>query len=185
MPLKFTENFTVLKCLKLVEEFRSEFKRPYGIVIQGSDESVTKELISLVRGRRPPKFVAVGDRVTQWMLNFNYTPDLCIVDFRVGRKRYEFKYDSELFDGAFRVSNPAGYITCEAWLTIQYALALRGKYLIVVDGEEDLLALPAVLCSPLNSIVAFGLPGEGVMAVPVDSRARMEAFKLLSFFEPA
>ncbi|RLE49064.1 MAG: hypothetical protein DRJ18_00505 [Candidatus Methanomethylicota archaeon] len=185
MLLRCTDFSIQFNCLKLMEKFRSEFKRPYGIVLSGSGENSAIALVNLVKERKPPKFVAVGDVVAGWMLNLNFIPDLSIVDFKVGRKIRPFNYDSCLFSKVLRVSNPAGCITCEAWLAIQYALALDGKYLMIVDGEEDLLALPAVLCSPFNSIVAFGLPGEGIMAVPVDYKARMEAFRLLRFFEPA
>jgi len=184
MQLKSTNEIIRFKALKLDNKFKHLFRKPYGITLKGSYENVTQQLMSFIRDFHPIKFISVGDVVLEELIKYNLIPNIAIIDFKVNRKKYEYKIDTSIFQRVFKVENPPGYITCEAWLTIQYAIALNQKSLIIVDGEEDLLALPAVLCAPVDSIIVFGLPGEGVLLVPVNSMSKSEAFKLLSFLEP-
>ena len=48
-----------------------------------------------------------------------------------------------------------------------------------VDGEEDLLALPAVLSSPEKSIVVYGQPGEGIVLVRVSAQSKKQVSKFV------
>ena len=48
-----------------------------------------------------------------------------------------------------------------------------------VEGEEDLLAIPAVTKAPLGSIVYYGQPKVGVVMVAVDEEARLRAGRTL------
>jgi len=50
---------------------------------------------------------------------------------------------------------------------------------IMVDGEEDLAVLPAVLLSPATSIVMYGQPGIGGVLVRVDDAVRKRVGSLL------
>src|SRR5437899_12757883 len=61
----------------------------------------------------------------------------------------------------YHVKNPAGVITLEAWDTIKRAMK-DDEALILVEGEEDLLALPCTVESPSNSLVLFGQPSAGL-----------------------
>lgn len=185
MQLKYIKDAFQFSNLVLPSNFREFFRKPFGVIFRGRGEEVAENLLRFVKSSNPLKFVCVGDMVFSWMLNLNFVPDVVVVDFKISRRSVGFEFDKDVFDGFFRVSNPAGFITCNAWMTIQYVLSLQGKYLIEVDGEEDLLALPAVLCAPIGSIVSFGVPGEGVMAVPVNLISRREAFRLLSLLRPS
>ena len=51
--------------------------------------------------------------------------------------------------------------------------------IIVVDGEEDLLALPAIALAPLTSVILYGQPDEGLVIVKVDEGIRSIATKML------
>ena len=59
------------------------------------------------------------------------------------------------------VDNPQGTITQEAIVAIKEALERNEHTHIVVDGEEDLLTLIAVLYAPENSFVVYGQPYRG------------------------
>jgi len=185
MQLKYIKDASQFFNLMLPSGFRKFFRRPFGVVFRGDEREVAESLIRFVKKANPLKFICVGDMVFRWMLNYNFIPDVVVVDFKISRRNVSFDFDRSVFNGVFKVSNPAGFITCSAWITIQYVLSLPGRYLVEVDGEEDLLALPAVLCAPIGSIVSFGLPGEGVIAVPVNLISRREAFRLLSLLKPS
>ncbi len=46
---------------------------------------------------------------------------------------------------------------------------------IIVDGEEDLLTLIAVLVRARRSLVVYGQPHEGIVVVKVTSEKKAEA----------
>ena len=59
------------------------------------------------------------------------------------------------------MNNPQGTITQEAILQSSKPLEKNEHTHIVVDGEEDLLTLIAVLYAPENSFVVYGQPYTG------------------------
>ena len=56
---------------------------------------------------------------------------------------------------------------------------------IVVDGEEDLLALIAVLYAPENSIVVYGQPYTGVVIIKVTPEKKEQVKALLNSMKPS
>ena len=61
----------------------------------------------------------------------------------------------------------------------QAALKTDEKTLILVDGEEDLFALPAIFLAPINSLVLYGQPNKGFVLVKVTDKTRLIAMKIL------
>jgi uncharacterized protein (UPF0218 family) len=53
----------------------------------------------------------------------------------------------------------------------------------VVDGEEDLLTLVAVLYAPENAVVVYGQPYEGIVLVKVSPEKKAEALEFLKAME--
>ena len=57
---------------------------------------------------------------------------------------------------------------------------------VLVEGEEDLLTLAAVLCAPLGSLVVYGQPREGIVVIKVTElmketvRGLVEAMKIVA-----
>ena len=51
--------------------------------------------------------------------------------------------------------------------------------MILVDGEEDLLALPAIFLAPINSLVLYGQPNQGFVLVKITDTVRLIAMKIL------
>ncbi|MBI4226331.1 DUF359 domain-containing protein [Candidatus Roizmanbacteria bacterium] len=58
----------------------------------------------------------------------------------------------------------------------------KEKQLIVVKGEEDILALPAILFAPLHSVVLYGQIDMGVVMVEVTEQKKKEIQKLIKKF---
>ena len=50
---------------------------------------------------------------------------------------------------------------------------------ITVDGEEDLLVIPACIYAPDKSVVLYGQPNEGMVIVPVTSEIRNKTKSIL------
>jgi hypothetical protein len=69
----------------------------------------------------------------------------------------------------------------EAWIAI--AIGLRKKSRIVVNGEEDLLVIPAVLLAKNGSAVVYGQPGRGMVLIKVTEKKKDIIQKLLDEME--
>ena len=152
--------------LKLPEELKPELRKPMGEILTG------RELAERIKRLRPTRVVAVGDHVYRSLVELSITPDVAVLDGRVMRAQVGYP---DLGDRTiFRVRNPRGMITREAWEAVAEALSSPGKAAVLVEGEEDLLAIPAVIHAPDGSVVVYGQPGEGavVMIVGEDLKRR-------------
>jgi hypothetical protein len=87
----------------------------------------------------------------------------------------------EVFEGKIlvRVKNPQGTITEEAIAAIRDALESDEHFHILVDGEEDLLALIAVLFAPEKSLIVYGQPYTGIVVVEVTPEKKAAAMEIL------
>jgi hypothetical protein len=84
-----------------------------------------------------------------------------------------------------RVRNPQATITDEAINAIQDSLKCDSSVNIIVDGEEDLLALIAVLYAPENAFVVYGQPYEGIVVVKATATKKEEVAAILKAMESA
>jgi len=136
----------------------------------------------LVEREKPPCIVSVGDVVSRNLVKENFRPKLLIVDNRVMRSNVEpAKLDA---DEEKHVKNPPGTITFEALNAIQEAFKTTHTVKIVVDGEEDLLALPAIQHAPENALVIYGQPHEGLVVVRVTLQKKAEVAEILEEMLP-
>lgn len=164
--------------MRLPEHLRDRLKKPLGRVFPGM-----REALAYARTLRPVRLVAVGDRVTSTLLEEGGKPDLCVVDLKTLRSplsEEERRRVEELDLPEKRVVNPPATLSEELW----EAFDLRPPLKIVVEGEEDLATLVAVVKSPPGTVVLYGQPGEGVVVVEVE-RVRKEVERLLEEFEGA
>ncbi len=116
--------------------------------------------------------------MTETLQALGRTPDVQVVDEverRVRRTPPEVPFVRLL-----RASNPAGTITAEAIVALENALLGEKPARVLIDGEEDLLAIPAIEAAPLGSLLYYGQPGEGVVMVVVDERAKLSASGILA-----
>lgn len=66
---------------------------------------------------------------------------------------------------------------------LREGLAREEPTTILVEGEEDLVALPAIAVAPEGAHVVYGQPGEGMVHVDVTDDHRREMRDLLERFE--
>jgi len=148
----------------------------------GSPEETMKELEEKVIREKPAMIIAVGDIVSENMAKHGILTHLAIIDNRVMRQPREpvvLKVKQTI-----HVKNPPGTITDEAWLAVKEALKQKSAVKIVVDGEEDLLTLVALLHAPLNALVVYGQPYEGIVAVRVTQRKKQKAQSIMEAMQP-
>ena len=157
---------------------RAELKKPLGALLKSSGEA-----LSLIAGEKPPLVVVVGDVTSRVISEAKPENVVYIVDGRVERKASEPL--SVKAGRLLRVRNPPGTISFEAAEALKKALASGGSTLIMVDGEEDLLALAALAYAPEGSLVFYGQPGEGLVAVKVNGEKRKYALSILDLMVEA
>lgn len=152
-------------------------KKPLGILLQGTLEEIIDKLREIIKIDKPMRIVTVGDRVSQDISDHNILPDVLIVDNRIMRN--EVPPVSVNVDQVMSVKNHRGTITEEAWRTIERATRDSIRKKIIVDGEEDLLALVAVLTIPEDSLVIYGQPTKGMVVVKATLDMKREVSKII------
>jgi len=164
--------------LELPEEVRPLLKRPLGQLFPNVAAAIER-----LRQLHPSRLIAVGDVVTADLLEAGLRPDVAVVDMKVMRLPVDEKTKRavDAFEATVvRVKNQAGSITPELREALE---AAKPPLKIVVEGEEDLATLPAVLSAPLGSAVVYGQPGEGLVLVEVTEPKRREFEMLLKQFK--
>jgi uncharacterized protein (UPF0218 family) len=164
----------------ITPELRDKLKDPFGVLVKGTfDQTMAK--MGEIQKQNPPKIISVGDIVTKNLLKYNIPPDVAIVDNQSMRKKLQ---PSEHIVEGIKVKNPQGTITKEAIEAIKKALKnSKQAQHIIVDGEEDLLTIIAVLYAPEKSVVVYGQPYEGIVLVEVSPEKKIEASKFLKEME--
>lgn len=164
--------------MKLPDSIRTQFKNPLGVLLP--EEIADKEHI-LEHLSDDSYIITVGDRTTEKMIDFGIIPSLQIID---GIEKRE-KRDSINLENATEllVDNPPAEITDSSIEIIKKAFAMNSTVRIMVNGEEDLLVIPACLYAPENAVVFYGQPNEGLVIVQVTTEIRNKTQKLLDLME--
>lgn len=157
---------------KLPAEMREDLKAPLGDIYTDTG--------ALLADAGEP-IVTVGDIVTYHLLEADHRPAVAIVDRKSKRERVEREIIEaiEVFDDRIDVANPQSTITDDLLEAIARALDASGSTVIVVDGEEDLAALPAVIATPMGGSVVYGQPDEGMVLVPITDDTRQRCRELI------
>jgi uncharacterized protein (UPF0218 family) len=158
-------------------ELRAKLKEPFGTLIQGTFSETMNKLETIAEREKPPKIISVGDTVSRNLHEHGVSPQLSITDNKRMRKRIQ----PRIFPAKsiVHVKNPQGTITEEAITAIQKALESDKQVHIIVEGEEDLLTLIAVLHAPEKSLVVYGQPHEGIVVVKVTPEKKAKVMEVL------
>ncbi len=160
---------------RLPEEMRAELAKPLGRLFKPADISAQSFLDALDKSSF---VVTVGDRVTETVARLGRTPDVQIVDSLENRKPRQLPDVS--FVTGFQVKNPPGGISPAAVDIIRLAMEAEKPARLLVDGEEDLLAIPAIILAPDGTSLFYGQPGKGIVLVKADAAAKQRSRALLS-----
>ncbi|MEN6328923.1 MAG: DUF359 domain-containing protein [Methanobacteriaceae archaeon] len=165
--------------LVLKKSLRSEFKKPIGTLYPSLDDAE-----DFLASQKPDTLlVSVGDVTTRNLQERGLIPQLGIIDNQVERKpaQHDIVYDNV----TLKADNPAGHITRELWDTVKQGFQLiKAGYrvLILVNGEEDLAVIPAIILAPSGALVLYGQPGEGMVICEVD-QIRDKVIKMKEMLE--
>jgi len=154
---------------------RSKLKKPLGTLIR---ESNVDDLLKIIGDEKPKKLISVGDATSRRLLKIRVTPDIIVIDNKIART--EIRPIDIPAERVYKVKNPAGTLTDEAWRTMAEVMESDKVTKIIVDGEEDLITLLAVHEAPVNSIVLYGQPGKGVVVVKVTEDKKEEIRKIIN-----
>ena len=166
----------------ITPKLRTKFKEPFGTLIQGSFDETMSKMRTLVGKEKPPTIISVGDIVSKNLLEYNIHPQITIIDNKF--LRTQTMPETASVEKKVNVNNPKGTITAEAILAIKESLEKNEHTHIVVNGEEDLLTLIAVLYAPENGYVVYGQPYVGIVVVKATSEKKAQAQEFLKAMKP-
>ncbi|MEB3787030.1 MAG: GTP-dependent dephospho-CoA kinase family protein [Desulfurococcales archaeon] len=173
-----------MKCLNIPKGVRIDYAIPRG-------EIVTENIDGWIRDNlKDKKVISIGDVVTGSLIKNGVKPFVSVIDGRT--RRNEFLHIDLMKElrgcKVLKTVNPKGKLSLEAMEVICKVLSSKDEgaecYTILVDGEEDMLALPALSCAPLNSVVLYGVPGVGIAAFFIDQLVRYMASIRILYLEP-
>ncbi len=197
--------FAILKkknLLVLPQEMRSELKRPLGQVFKGGEDELEKTARLLLSNIKIEQnlVIAVGDIVSLALERIGFKPPIKIIDLRSRRKKFTPAQSRIFYSGGspstgsqvekirhFRLTNNPGTINSGIGGIFQSTLkkyfATKEQQVIVVNGEEDLVTLPAILLAPLESVVVYGQMDLGVIAVLITEQKKKEIEAIVQRFQ--
>jgi uncharacterized protein (UPF0218 family) len=162
--------------LLLTESQREHLKEPLGQLVTGTSSECNQKLKDVQATEKPRLLVLVGDTISRNAIQSGIRPDMIIIDNK------EMRGDAAEFNHGkshvFRTVNEPSTINFVAWQAVAEAIE-RGDSAVVVDGEEDLLTLVAILAAPVGSIVAYGQPEIGIVLVRITDDKKDEIQALI------
>lgn len=183
-------DFFVKEKLVLPEYLKEDLRKPIGRVITGGEddqERVVKQIIQVIKNLKPILIVTVGDYVTAILIKGGIIPNIQIVDFKTRREDISYEHRQLLI-----TKNIKKHINIHGTINRQSVLAFKGaidmffrtkqQQQLTIEGEEDLIALPAVLLAPLKSIVLYGQFELGTIIIEVTEEKKKQVMQILNCF---
>lgn len=159
--------------VRLPEKHRDAFREPLG--------PIYTDVEAMLADAGDP-IVAVGDVVTYHLTEADRSPDVAVIDGRTKRRAVGAEIESRLDEvpaQTIPAENPAGTITGCLVRALREALERAPPVQVIVDGEEDLGTIPAIMLAPTGATVVYGQPDEGMVRIEVRPSARRDAEALL------
>jgi uncharacterized protein (UPF0218 family) len=164
---------------RLTNHLRALLKQPIGYLVPGDNLVSDLEDFDII--------ISVGDHVSSSLITQGLVPQLMIIDFKTKREKITKKTHHVLVDSmgykTIYCENPAGVLTHEIIDTIQKLLSeitIFDRMMIIIEGEEDLIALPCILHAPSNATIIYGMPDKGVVIVPATEEYKEKVRLILS-----
>ncbi|NPB01180.1 MAG: DUF359 domain-containing protein [Crenarchaeota archaeon] len=162
-------------------------REPIGICIFDDVPKSIKKLRVVFQSLDLEVLATVGDVVTLNVIKYWRVPDIAIIDNRTLREK---KIDtlstvSVLFKDIIRLHNEPSTISDRSFDSIETATRLVKKgrnVLVVVDGEEDVLAILLILNVDRGLVVYGNYFRNCLTAIPTVGLYKLAALKLLAQF---
>jgi hypothetical protein len=174
--------------IKLPESLREYFGKPHGKLYEGSGEELYKQIEEVKEARL---IACVGDVVSYFALKASIEPDIVIFDAKTKREEVDQEFLEKINSltenyAEIEVSNPQAVISLELveGLVEAVSTAERGERVkIFVRGEEDLATMPLIAILPENSVILYGMPGRGVIALEITRDKKLLILDVLQKME--
>jgi uncharacterized protein (UPF0218 family) len=171
--------------LVLPDHLRQSLKGPKGELFSRPALGAAEDACAYIQKHNLHPVIAVGDLVSINLTKVNCQAQVSILD---GRTKRHDKLDQDVVaDVIFEATNAAAEIRPEVWVAIELALKVgdSGKTAkILIEGEEDLTALPAVALAPIGSAVVYGLPDQGIVVITVTPTHKRTVNEILAQMVP-
>jgi len=172
--------------MKVIYQLNAKLRRklhtPFGILVKGFLPDIKDEIDKILEIQKSPILISVGDKVSRDLFTNKFNLKLIIIDNKCMRNRIKPK--KFFVEKIFSAKNPPGTITDQAIKAIIDALESSKRAQIVIDGEEDLLTLIAILYAPKNAFVIYGQPNEGIVLIKVSEKRKEDVKKILKEMKP-
>lgn len=180
------------KNLILPDNQRYHFKKPLGKLFKADTNNLSWLALAAeqeINKKSTPMVITVGDIVTQSFLQAGVNFHLSIIDHCSRRVKLNTNFNRRLIDESsfcLQAVNKAGGLTANLTKILKQCLSeivFENRHgILEVEGEEDLTVLPAILLSPLGSLVFYGQPNQGIVCVRVTEKIKEKVYGLLSKF---
>lgn len=157
---------------RLPDNVREKLRVPFGKIVK-ADRALSAK----------PSIITVGDVATLTFNSLKIPRKLSVVDFLTGRKRtYKNLYDLgfDFANPSAIVKNPSGQISNSLIVRVSELLKSSvSDQVLLVEGEEDLATICAIMLAPIPSTVFYGQPKEGLVMVDVNIETKNRLCELL------
>jgi uncharacterized protein (UPF0218 family) len=154
----------------LPETNKIKLRKILGKGIFGKKKEVREKYGKILKKEKFKKVITVGD-----YCSLNLPSDIKIFDGKVRRRKIK-----KILPYSLKCKNRRGTIQKEVWPIIKKAIKENKN--VFVEGEEDLLTIPAVLLAPKNSLVVYGIPKKGICLIKVNQETKKKFKNLLKLF---
>lgn len=165
------------KELIMPEELREELRKPLGRVFK-----TINGVVKFVKSVKPLMIIAVGDVIVDSLLKKDIDPDIKIIDFKSRRENISFTHSNNQLKKEKQYTNKPGTINFKTSERLKQLIRENKNKWLVIEGEEDLLTLPAILYAPLGSLVLYGHWKLGVIGVFVTLENKNRIFNIIKTF---
>jgi uncharacterized protein (UPF0218 family) len=167
---------------------RDELRSPIGDVLEGPQDNHDQAAVEAkkrLEEEQPVLVITVGDIVTKALQTQRKEPHISFIDNRSRREELkDIEHKAAEKHGPFK--NKAGTIESNIVRTyasiIQEAIHLKEHVQFTIEGEEDLLGLPAIMLAPLGAVVLYGQFDQGIVYVPVTEELKLFCYEMLLRF---
>lgn len=170
---------------RLTTELRERLKEPIGRLVEGSPEDNIEKMKCIVEEIKPVAVAVVGDVVSSMAVAADIPVKIYVADGRIMRSLAGLDIaKAKNIDIVLRARNPPGLITEECIEVLRRAVEYNGSVWVWIDGEEDLMVIPLVILMPIGSLIMYGQPNRGFVAVYVDEEKKREILQIIDSMEP-
>lgn len=153
---------------------------PLGDLVGGRPEEAVQILRERYLSNSNGISFSVGDVVTRALIERGVPFQVAVIDLRIQRRKADFEMGH--FGRKFLLRNPAGHINIEAWSVLRAAMSAGPNSLVLVDGEEDLLAAVAIDVGGEGTLVIYGQPAKGMVVIRIQPDIRKRIRELVASF---